>query len=149
MKKLFVLFVCSLAVAAISCQNQNAELGDEMLTKIAKNPYYKAYLAAHRSIQFGIARHDFDMQRISTVIVQNPSTGICDIPKEEFVGIFGGTQYQELSCDFSNKVKDLDNKLPDFSKLTLEQEIKVSKIHDELEGINWKQTIGKAILTRN
>lgn len=149
MKKLFVLFVCSLAVAAISCQSQNTELGDEMLTKIAQNPYYKAYLNGHRSIQIGIARHDFDMQRISTVIVRNPSTGICDIPKEEFIGIFGGTQYQELSCDFHNKVTELNNKLPDFSKLTPDQVIKVSKIHDDLEGINWKQTIGKAILTRN
>lgn len=149
MKKPFVLLVLSLAVVAVSCQNQTNEYGDDMLKKFAQNASYKAYLASQRSIQLGIARHDFDMPKIASVIIRNPNKEVCDIPKEDFIGIFGGPQYQELFCDFFNKSKQLDSSLPGFSKLTSDQVIRVSQIHDEHEGINWTQTVRNAILTRN
>lgn len=145
MKKLFILFTFLMTVVVVSCQNQQDDLETERLQNIAQSQFYQSYLSKVRAIQLGVAKGNFDLLAVTTVLKKYPSMSICEISAAEFEQIQGGEEYKGLLCALEKASAELRDNVPDYFKLNKDQLYRITQLHDVKAGINWSKTIENAI----
>lgn len=135
----------------VSCQKQESvadSLPDSTLAKISQNASFKAYLKAERELEIHIAQGAFDLNATYQVFRNNPGLSVCAIDDAKFANIKGGLLYKKLDCEAEKTAELLKQEIPNFPNLSPEVARKINAIHDEANGIDWKEEIRRAALGR-